>query len=123
MNHVRLIPVETHIDNRRGNISVVEELPFKIKRVFSIYNVPTSEMRGGHAHKKCHQFLIAMCGAVLVRMGDGREFLLDCPDTGLYVPPMNIINLMFITQETTLLVLASEKYSKDDYIYGSEPND
>lgn len=123
MNHVRLIPIDTHVDNRRGNLSVIEELPFKIKRVFSIYNVPTSEMRGGHAHKKCHQFLIAMCGVVIIKTGDGKEFVLDCPDIGLYVPPMNIINLMFITEETTLLVLASEKYNKDDYMYGSDPND
>ena len=119
--HPRLINIETHISERRGNIAVMEDLPFKIKRVFCIYNVPTTEMRGGHAHKKCHQFLTAVCGAVLVKMGDGKDFLLDCPDIGLYVPPMNIVNLVFLMDNTTLLVLASEKYDRDDYVYG-EPN-
>lgn len=115
---VRLIPVETHKDNRRGDLSVIEELPFKVKRVFFIYNVPLSEPRGGHAHKKCHQFFVAVCGAALVRLGDGKSYVLDCPDIGLYVPPMNIVNINILNDNTTLLVLASEKYDKNDYIYG-----
>jgi hypothetical protein len=53
-----------------------------------------------------------------MKMGDGKEYILDCPDIGLYVPPMNIANIVFLTENTTLLVLASEKYDKDDYIYG-----
>lgn len=114
----RLVPIQSHHSERRGNLSVIEELPFKIKRAFFIYNVPLEEMRGGHAHKKCHQFFVAVCGAVLIRMGDGKSFILDCPDIGLYVPPKNIININFLTENTTLLVLASDKYDENDYIYG-----
>lgn len=116
---VKLIPIDIHKD-RKGELAVLEDIPFKVKRVFCVYNVPLSEPRGGHAHKKCHQLLVAVCGAVLVRMGDGKSFVLDCPDTGLYVPPLNIINISFLIDNTTLLVLASEKYDPDDYIYGGE---
>ena len=115
---IEYISLETHKNERRGNITVMEDLPFKVKRVFFIYNVPLEEMRGGHAHKKTHQFFVCVCGAVLMKMGDGRDYILDCPDIGLYVPPMNIANIAFLTENTTLLVLASEKYDKDDYIYG-----
>jgi hypothetical protein len=115
----KLMPLESHLSERRGNITVMENLPFKIKRVFFIYNVPLDEMRGGHAHRKCHQLLVAACGAVLVKTGDGKDYILDCPDMGLYVPPMNIINLVFLTENTTLLVLASELYDREDYVFGS----
>jgi dTDP-4-dehydrorhamnose 3,5-epimerase-like enzyme len=117
--NVKLIPLESHLSERRGNITVMENLPFKIKRVFFIYSVPLDEMRGGHAHKKCHQLLVAACGAVLVKMGDGKDYILDCPDMGLYVPPMNIINLVFLTENTTLLVLASELYDREDYVWNT----
>ena len=117
---VRLIPLKTYNDERRGNISVLEDIPFKVKRVFCIYNVPTNQMRGGHAHKTCHQLLVAVCGAVLVKITGGLNYLLDCPDTGLYVPPLHIINIVFVNEDATLLVMASEKYDKKDYIYGSD---
>jgi UDP-2-acetamido-3-amino-2,3-dideoxy-glucuronate N-acetyltransferase len=120
MADVKLIPLEIHRNGRRGDISVMEDLPFTIKRVFCIYNVPLEEMRGGHAHKLNHQILIAVCGAVLVKVVGGADYVLDCPDMGLYVPPMHTIHLIFLTPDTSLFVLASEKYDRDDYVFGSD---
>jgi dTDP-4-dehydrorhamnose 3,5-epimerase-like enzyme len=121
MRHsVQLFPIKTHTDVRRGNLGVMEDLPFHVRRVFFIYEVPRNVIRGGHAHKLCHQFFIAMCGAVLIRLGDGKEFILDCPDIGLYVPPKHIVRMMFLTDDTTLLVLASHKYDENDYMYSEK---
>ena len=121
MRHsVRLLPIKTHTDVRRGNLGVMEDLPFHVRRVFFVYEVPRNVIRGGHAHKSCHQLFIAMCGAVLIRLGDGKEFILDCPDIGLYVPPKHIVRMMFLTDDTTLLVLASHKYDINDYMYSDK---
>jgi dTDP-4-dehydrorhamnose 3,5-epimerase-like enzyme len=117
MKQVQLISLELHKNGVRGDISVVEELPFQIKRVFCIYNVPTNIVRGGHAHKKCHQLFIATSGAVLIKIEGGNEYILDCPEISLYVPPLHIVHLTFLEDNTSLMVLASEKYNKDDYIY------
>jgi len=116
---IQLIHLPQHLDERRGNISIMEELPFPVKRIFYIYGVPVNVMRGGHAHKTCKQLLIAVCGAVIIKIGDGREFVLDCPDMALYVPARYTIHLVFLTENTTLLVLASKKYDRNDYIYNS----
>lgn len=118
MKKVQLIPLELHNNGVRGNISVLENIPFQVKRIFNIYNVPANIMRGGHAHKICHQFFIATNGAILIKIDGGSEYVLDCPEIGLYVPPKFIVHLTFLQENTNLLVLASEKYDKDDYIYG-----
>lgn len=118
MQQVKLMPLEIHNNGKRGSISVIENAPFPIKRVFCIYNVSPTEVRGGHAHKKCHQILVALCGAVLVKIVGNRDFVLDCPDTGLYIPPKNLIHLHFLEESAVLMVLASEKYDPDDYLYG-----
>jgi len=123
----RLIWLETHKEER-GVISVVEPdtegiVPFDVKRVFYIYNTPMHVVRGGHGHKECQQFLIAITGMVLIKLDDGSEFILERPDFGLYVPVGNIIHMVFLTKDTCLLVLASEKYKPDDYIYPKGMND
>jgi UDP-2-acetamido-3-amino-2,3-dideoxy-glucuronate N-acetyltransferase len=115
---VRLIPLELYSNGVRGDISVIQDLPFVVKRLFNIYNVPADVLRGGHAHKKCQQFFIATSGAVLIKIQGGAEYILDCPEIGLYVPPLHIIHLTFLSKESVLTVLASEKYDKDDYFYG-----
>ena len=114
---VQLIPLEIHKNGRRGNIVVVENPPFKIKRVFAIYDVPVNEIRGGHAHKTCRQLLVATSGAVLVKIAGGADYVLDAPEIGLYVPPRHILHLKFLTEGAVLMVVASEKFNKDDYIY------
>lgn len=119
MNPVQLILLDSHND-RRGNLASLEDFPFPVKRIFHIYNMPLKEVRGGHAHKKCKQLLIAACGAVLVTTGDGKNYVLDNPAEGLYVPPKHLLWYRFLMDGTTLLVLASEKFDKEDYIRGGE---
>jgi len=106
----------------RGSLSVIEwerQMPFQAKRVFYAYDTPTSEVRGEHAHKACHQFLVAISGSVNVIADDGTirdEFVLDSPSKGLYLPP-GIWGVQYKHQPNTiLLVLASHAYDKDDYI-------
>jgi dTDP-4-dehydrorhamnose 3,5-epimerase-like enzyme len=110
--------LETHKDDR-GRLTIIEaatlNCPFEIKRVFYIYDVPPDMVRGGHAHKVCHQLLIAVAGMVYIEAG-GIEFILDNPDYGVYVPPGNIVTMELLSRNTCLLVLASEPYDKEDYI-------
>lgn len=81
------------IKDRAGNITFVEEiknLPFKIKRVFYLYDIPAGENRGAHAHKECHQFLIAASGSFDVLLDDGtnkKHVTLNRPFWGLHIPP------------------------------------
>ena len=81
------------IQNRAGNITPVEEIeniPFQIKRVFYLYDIPAGEDRGAHAHKECHQLLIASSGSFDVRLDDGinkRTVTLNRPYYGLHIPP------------------------------------
>lgn len=117
MEQVKLIPLELHTSERRGNISVLEDLPFKVKRIFCIYNVPVEEVRGGHAHKKCRQIFVAVSGAVLVKVVGNRDYILDCPDMGLFIPPQYTVHLHFLDENAALLVLASERYDENDYVY------
>lgn len=115
---VKLLHLQLHNDGRRGNTAVLEPLPFEVKRIFHAYNVCTDEMRGGHAHKKCHQLLMATCGAILVKVIGDKDYVLDCPDMALYVPPLNTLHISFLTENATLTVLASELYDINDYVYG-----
>jgi hypothetical protein len=113
--------MDTHIEER-GRLTTVAPgegtmLPFDIKRVFYVYDVPLHEIRGGHAHKTCHQLLIAVSGMVLIKTGNGKEHLLTDPQFGLYVPPGNTVRMIFSTKPACLLVLASEPYDPDDYVY------
>lgn len=117
MNKERVLYLDT-FNERRGTTSVLEDLPFKINRMFLVYNVPSSIMRGGHAHKKCQQILIAVCGSVIVKVS-GKAYVLDCPTMALYVPTKYKLDITFMNEDSVLMVLASEKYDKDDYIYGT----
>lgn len=120
----RLVWLETHNGGERGRLTTITPgedtiVPFDVKRVFYIYDVPLKTVRGGHGHKTCHQLLIAVGGMVLVKVA-GEEHILDSPELGLYVPPGNILRLVFLTSNAYLLVLASEPYNKADYIYETE---
>lgn len=120
MSNVEYIMLETHFDERRGNLTVINEFPFKVKRTFWIYNIPLDVMRGGHGHERTHQLLIAVCGSVMVKLGDDKTYILDCPDVGLYIPPKHMVNYIPLVENTTLLVLASEPYEDNDYIFGDD---
>ncbi len=105
-----------------GNITVVENgktVPFDIKRTYYLYDVPGGESRGGHAHIELSQLIIAVSGSFTVTLDDGnvkRTFLLNRPYQGLYVVPGIWRTLDDFSSGSVCLVLASEKYSEEDYI-------
>lgn len=110
------------VPDMRGSLSVGEferDIPFKPMRYFIVYDVPTVETRGEHAHHKCHQFLIAVRGEVSVVADDGskrQEFRLDRPSLGIYLPPMTWGIQYRYSPDAVLLVFASDYYDGGDYI-------
>ena len=110
------------IENRAGNITPIHgkvNIPFEIKRVFYSYDIPGGEARGAHAHKKCHQFLVAASGSYEVVLDDGvnkRTMLLNRPFYGLHIPPGIWASEQGFSSGSICLVLASEKYDEHDYI-------
>jgi UDP-2-acetamido-3-amino-2,3-dideoxy-glucuronate N-acetyltransferase len=106
----------------RGSLTVGEvrdAVPFDIKRYFIVFDVPSIETRGEHAHRKCHQFLVCPCGSCVVVVDDGvyrEEFVLDRPELGLHLPPM-VWGIQYkYSHDAALLVFASENYDPADYI-------
>jgi dTDP-4-dehydrorhamnose 3,5-epimerase-like enzyme len=105
-----------------GWLSVAEfeqEIPFRPRRYFVIFDVPSEEARGAHAHKTCEQLLIAVHGKVSVVVDDGtasEEYLLDRPTLGLYVPPMIWAIEYRYSSDAVLVVFASHHYDPADYI-------
>ena len=105
-----------------GNLTFIYEnihVPFHINRVFYSYDIPGGEDRGAHAHKKCHQFLIAASGSFEVVLDDGtnkRTISLNRPFWGLHVPPGIWTSEQGFSSGSICLVLASEGYDADDYI-------
>lgn len=110
------------IKNRSGNITPVEnseDIPFEVNRVFYLYDIPGGESRGAHAHKECHQFLIAASGAFEVLLDDGkikRQVLLNSPNVGLHIPPGIWASEVNFSSGSICLVLASNNYNENDYI-------
>jgi len=110
------------VKDMRGSLSVAEvgtDVPFDVKRHFFVYEVPSLEVRGEHAHRQCKQFLIAIKGKVHIVADDGfrrEEFILDRPSLGLYLPSMTWGIQYRYSPDTVLLVLASEHYDDADYI-------
>jgi len=110
------------LQNRAGNITPVtnsSEIPFDVKRVFYIYDVPSGEDRGAHAHKECHQFLIAASGSFEIELNDGktkRTVMLNRPDYGLHIPPSIWAAEKGFSSGVICLVLASHIYDENDYI-------
>jgi acetyltransferase-like isoleucine patch superfamily enzyme len=110
------------VDDMRGNLSVGEfgrDIPFDVKRYFLVYDVPSMDIRGEHAHLLCEQFLIAVKGSVHVAADDGsnrEQFVLDNPGVGLYLPPMTWGIQYRYSADAVLLVLASRYYESEDYV-------
>lgn len=106
----------------RGDLAVVEfadHVPFEVRRTFFVHGVPSSEVRGEHAHRECHQFLVCTHGSVSVVVDDGHnraEAVLDRPTVGLYVPPMVWASEYRFTSDAVLTVFASHPYDPDDYL-------
>lgn len=111
------------ITDPRGNLTVAEAqtmVPFDIKRVYWVYDVPGGESRGGHAHKCLKQFIIALSGSFTVTLDNGFErktVLLNHPWQGLLIDVNTWRTLDDFSSGAVCLVLASEHYDKDDYIY------
>lgn len=112
----------TRAVDMRGALAAAEvgrELPFVPKRAFLVHAVPSEEVRGEHAHRRCAQFLICVHGQVSAMVDDGRQradYRLDAPDIGLHMPAMIWGTQYRYSADAVLLVLASEAYDPQDYI-------
>lgn len=117
-----MVELDRHHSDRKGNLSVVENgktLPFDVKRVYYLYDVPGGENRGSHAHKELSQLIIAASGSFTVTLDDGkckRSFFLNRPYQGLYVKPGMWRDLEDFSSGAVCMVLASDVYLKEDYI-------
>ncbi len=118
---VKLIRLH-HVKDLRGDLCVAEwqrDLPFVPRRVFLVYNVPDARVRGEHAHRQCHQFLVCARGSLAVVVDDGRsreEYVLDQPWVGLYLPP-RVWGIQYkYSPDAILMVFASHEYDPADYI-------
>lgn len=120
VSECRLVSLPRMSDGR-GSLSFVQPgplLPFEIRRVYYLYNVPEGQVRGAHGHRQLEQLMVAVAGAVDVECDDGKQrrtFRLDSPDVGLYVCPMIWRNLTGFEAGTVCIVLASERYDEADY--------
>lgn len=117
----RIVALPRIVDPR-GNLTVAEahkHLPFAIKRAYWVYDVPGGESRGGHAHKQCREFIVALSGSFTVTIDDGKNkntFLLNHPWEGLLVETNMWRTLDDFSSGAVCLVLASDEYDEDDYI-------
>ena len=130
LDNCKIIPLKKIVDPTRGALTVVEQcndVPFEVKRVYWTYDVPSGECRGGHAHKKLKQLLVAMSGSFRVVLDNGKdkkEVLLNHPWEGLLITPGVWRTLEDFSSGAVLMVLASELYDANDYIrdYGEFRN-
>lgn len=110
------------IEERRGNLTFVEgdsHIPFKIERVFYVYDIPSGEARGAHANRRMQELVVCVSGSLDVVVDDGnkKEIIhLNRPFRGLYIPPMTWCNMENFDPGTVYVVLASTKFDPGDYI-------
>ena len=122
VNDCGMIELDRHHSQRKGDISVVEngkEVPFDVKRIYYLYDVPGGADRGGHAHKELYQLIVAASGAFTVMLDDGinkKAFTLNRPYQGLLLKPGIWRTLTDFSSGSICMALASEKYDEKDYI-------
>ena len=120
LDNCKLIDLEKVAD-ARGNLTFIEgnkHIPFEIKRIYYLYDIPAMAHRGGHAHKKLSQIMICMAGSFDVLLDDGfdkKTFHMDRPDVGLYIGPGIWRELENFSSSSVCLVLASDFYDEEDY--------
>ena len=121
IKNLKIINIPKISDSQgRGNLSFIEKniIPFKIKRVYYLYDVPSDGSRGGHAHKKLNQFLIPLSGSFDVIVDDGsskKTFTLNKPNKGLYIPNGIWREMENFSSGAICLVLASDYFDESDY--------
>ena len=121
-NDVRLIKLNQVLTKEHGAIVFCEEsegFPFTPQRVFYLYDIPAGESRGAHAHKECHQLLVAVSGSFQVEVTDGKSHKtvhLNQPFMGLHIPPGIWAAEKEFSGGAICLVLASHEYDESDYI-------
>ena len=131
LNNVKLLELETFIDPEGSLVSIESGLsiplswtsPFKIKRVFYIFEVHDQKDRGEHSHHKTEQVLICLSGKVKVLCDDGKdrkEWILDKPNRALYIPNLIWDEQTYLIPGSVLLVLANTNYDPSDYIENYE---
>jgi dTDP-4-dehydrorhamnose 3,5-epimerase-like enzyme len=113
------------IKDPRGNLAVIEgnTVPFDIKRVYYLFDVPSSSHRGGHAHKELQQLLVALSGSFDVVLNDGlseQVITLNKPDKGLLIPVLTWRELQNFSSGAVCMVIASHTYDESDYIRDKE---
>lgn len=114
------------IGDRNGHITAINnntEVPFAVKRIFYLYDIPGGESRGAHAHKECHQFLVAVSGSFEVLLDDGittRTVMLSSPNMGLHIAPGIWASEINFSSGSVCLVLASHEYDESDYLRNYE---
>lgn len=119
--YIRIINLPKIVDDR-GNLSFIEEenhIPFKVKRVYWIYDVPGGEYRGSHAFKETQEFIVALSGSFDVVLHDGKEekkYSMNRSYYGLYIPKMHFRRLENFSTNSLALILASTAYDVTDYI-------
>jgi UDP-2-acetamido-3-amino-2,3-dideoxy-glucuronate N-acetyltransferase len=118
----RAVDLSDFRDDKRGALAVATygpQVPFIIRRVFTIYDIPSGVVRGGHAHRRCEQFILCAAGAFDLVAEDAEgpvSFQLSRPSLGLYVPPLTWLTLTPLVAGTVIIVLASDDFDEADYI-------
>lgn len=121
MKAPKLIEFKSKLETR-GNLSFtegVEQVPFDIKRVYWLYDVPEGQQRGGHAHKSAEQVIVCTKGQIKLELesknGEKLDFILDSPKVGLYIPPFWWRKMLF-NEQAMMIGLASDGFLEEDYI-------
>ncbi len=120
ISEIELLQIPT-IEDLRGNLAYVQEevIPFELKRIYYLFDVPSTAFRGGHSHIKQHEILIALSGSFEVTLNDGKEkksYLLNKPNIGLHIPTGIWRELENFSSGSVCLVLASDVFEEVDYI-------
>jgi hypothetical protein len=121
VNDCKIIQL-SKIHNRAGNITIIEnnlDIPFEVKRIYYLYDIPCNEIRGGHAHKELFQLVIGASGSFNINLNDGvndKTIFLNRPDIGLLIVPGIWRDLSDFSSGSVCLVFASEIYSENDYV-------